>query len=101
MIAGSSSSWRGLQRNEVSALRWTNVDAADGDGVLVTVRGGKTKQEGEKRDVRFVDGGRRPRDPGCSGAAENPEPADRFVPLPPKMVDCGSVLRPASASSST
>ena len=32
------SSWRGMRRSEVSALRWADVDAvADGDGVLVTV----------------------------------------------------------------
>ena len=44
----------GMRRSEVSALRWADVaDAADGDGVLVTVRRGKTNQEGETRDVRF------------------------------------------------
>ena len=47
--------YRGMRRSEVSALRWADVDdAADGDGVLVTVRRGKTNQEGETRDVRFV-----------------------------------------------
>ena len=47
-----------MRRSEVSALRWADVDdAADGDGVLVTVRRGKTNQEGETRDVRFVKGG--------------------------------------------
>ena len=44
-----------MRRSEVSALRWANVaDAADSDRVLVTVRRGKTNQEGEVRDVRFV-----------------------------------------------
>ena len=48
----------GMRRSEMSALRWADVDvAADGDGVLVTVRRGKTNQEGETRDVRFVKGG--------------------------------------------
>ena len=47
----------GMRRSEVSALRWAaGDDAADGDGVLVTVRRGKTNQEGETRDVRFVKG---------------------------------------------
>ena len=42
----------GLQRSEVSALRWGDVaEAAAGDGVLVTVRRGKTNPEGEARDV--------------------------------------------------
>ena len=48
----------GMRRSEVSALRWADVaDAADRDGVLVTVRRGKTNQEGERRDVRFVTDG--------------------------------------------
>ena len=48
----------GMRRSEVSALRWADVaDAADGDGVLVTVRRSKTNQEGETTDVRFVKGG--------------------------------------------
>ena len=39
-----------MRRSEVSALRWADVaDAADGDGILVTVRRGKTNQEGEVR----------------------------------------------------
>ena len=38
----------GMRRSEVSALRWSDVDdAADVDGVLVTVHRGKTNQEGE------------------------------------------------------
>ena len=38
----------GMRRSEVSALRWAaGAAAADGDGVLVTVRRGKTNQEGE------------------------------------------------------
>ena len=45
----------GMRRSEVSGLRWADVDdAADGDGVLVTVRREKANQEGETRDVRFV-----------------------------------------------
>ena len=76
----------GMRRSEVSALRWADVDdAADGDGVLVTVRRGKTNQEGETRDVRFVKG-------AVAGAvrtlraAASPAPEDRVVPLSPKMV---------------
>ena len=35
----------GMRRSEVSALRWADVgDAADGDGVLVTIRRSKTNQ---------------------------------------------------------
>ena len=79
----------GMRRSEVSALRWADVDDAtagdDGDGVLVTVRRGKTNQEGETRDVRFVKG-------TVAGAvrtlqaATGPAPEDRVVPLSPKMV---------------
>ena len=76
----------GMRRSEVSALRWADLDdAADGDGVLVTVRRGKTNQEGETRDVRFVKG-------AVAGAvrtlraAASPAPEDRVVPLSPKMV---------------
>ena len=47
----------GMRRSEVSALLWGDVaEAAAGDGVLVTVRRGKTNPEGEARDVRFVKG---------------------------------------------
>ena len=57
----------GMRRSEVSARRWADVaDAADGDGVLVTVRRSKTNQEDEVRDVRFREGRRRPRDPDRS-----------------------------------
>ena len=76
----------GMRRSEVAALRWADVDdAADGDGALVTVRRGKTNQEGETRDVRFVKG-------AVAGAvrtlraAASPAPEDRVVPLSPKMV---------------
>ena len=76
----------GMRRSEVSALRWADVDdAADGDGVLVTVRRGKTNQEGETRDVRFVKG-------AVAGAVRtlraeaSPAPEGRVVPLSPKMV---------------
>ena len=48
----------GTRRSEVAALRWADVDdAVVGDGVLITVRRGKTNQEGETRDVRFVKSG--------------------------------------------
>ena len=76
----------GMRRSEVAALRWADIDAAaDGAGVLVTVRRGKTNQEGETRDVRFVKG-------AVAGAvrtlraAASPAPEDRVVPLSPKMV---------------
>ena len=76
----------GMRRSEVSALRWADVaDAAAGDGILVTVRRGKTNQEGETKDVRFVKG-------AVAGAvrtlraAASPAPEDRVVPLSPKMV---------------
>ena len=76
----------GMRRSEVSALRWADVDdAADGDGVLVTVRRGKTNQEGETRDVRFVKGGVA-RALRTLRAAASPAPEDRVVPLSPKMV---------------
>ena len=76
----------GMRRSEVSALRWADVaPAAAGDGVVVTVRRGKTNPEGETRDVRFVKGDvvgalRTLRD------ASSPRPEDRVVPLSPQMV---------------
>ena len=76
----------GMRRSEVSALLWGDVAAAvAGDGVLITVRRGKTNPEGEARDVRFVKGAvavavRTLR------AAASPEPEDRVVPLSPQMV---------------
>ena len=74
----------GMRRSEVSALRSADVDdAADGDGVLV--RRGKTNQEGETRDVRFVKGGVG-RAIRTLRAAANPATDDRVVPLSPKMV---------------
>ena len=76
----------GMRRSEVSALLWGDVaEAASGDGVLVTVRRGKTNPEGEARDVRFVKG-------DVAGAvrtrlaAASPGPEDRVVPLSPQMV---------------
>ena len=76
----------GLRRSEVSALRWADVaPAAAGDGMLVTVRRGKTNPEGEARDVRFVKG-------AVAGAlrtqraAASPDPGDRVVPLSPQTV---------------
>ena len=76
----------GMRRSEVSALHWADVaDAADGDGVLVTVRRSKTNQEGETTDVRFVKGGVA-RALRTLRAAASPAPEDRAVPLSPKMV---------------
>ena len=76
----------GMRRSEVSALRWDAVaDAADGDGVLVTVRRSKTNQEGETRDVRFVKGGVA-RAIRALREAMTPKPDDRVVPLSPQMV---------------
>ena len=76
----------GMRRSEVSALHWADVAAAaDGDGVLVTVRRSKTNQEGETTDVRFVKGGVA-RAIRTLRAAATPGPADRVVPLSPKMV---------------
>ena len=76
----------GMRRSEVSALRWADVaDAADGDGILVTVRRSKTNQEGDVNDVRFVKGGVA-RAIRTLRAATSPEPADRVVPLSPQMV---------------
>ena len=76
----------GMRRSEVSALHWADVaDAADGDGVLVTVRRSKTNQEGETTDVRFVKGGVA-RAIRTLRAAANPAPSDRVAPLSPKMV---------------
>ena len=76
----------GMRRSEVSALRWADVaDAADGDGVLVTVRRSKTNQEGETTDVRFVKGGVA-RAIRTLRAAASPATEDRVVPLSPKMV---------------
>ena len=61
----------GMRRSEVSALRWADVaDAADGDGVLVTVRRSKTNQEGETTDVRFVKGGVARASPDAAGRGE-------------------------------
>ena len=76
----------GMRRSEVSALRWADVaDAADGDGVLVTVRRSKTNQEGETRDVRFVKDGVA-RALLTLRAAATPAPEDQVMPLSPQMV---------------
>ena len=53
--------------------------------MLVTVRRGKTNPEGETKDVRFVKGGVA-RVIRTLRAAASPGPADRVVPLSPKMV---------------
>ena len=55
----------GMRRSEVSALRWT--------------------RRAEVRDLRFVKGGVA-RPIWTLMAAANPAPADRVVPLSPKMV---------------
>ena len=76
----------GMRRSEVSALRWADVaDAAEGDGMRITVRRSKTNQVGEEHDVRFVKGGAA-RAVRTLRAATSPEPADRVVPLSPQMV---------------
>ena len=76
----------GMRRSEVSALRWADVaDAADGDGILVTVRRSKTNQEGDVNDVRFVKGGVA-RAIRTLREAMTPKPDDRVVPLSPQMV---------------
>ena len=86
----------GMRRSEVNALRWADVvDAADVDGVLVTVRRGKTNQEGEGRPVREAGAVR------TLLAATGSAPDDRVVPLSPKMVGFGSRRRPAPPASST
>ena len=70
----------------MSAIRWADVaDAADGDGVLVTVRRGRTNQEGEVRDMRFVKDGVA-RALRTLRAAVDPAPDDQVVPLSPQMV---------------
>lgn len=75
----------GMQRSEVSALRWADVaDAVEGDGICVTVRRSKTNQ-GEVTDVRFVKGGAA-RAIRTLRVATSPEPGDRVVPLSPQMV---------------
>ena len=76
----------GMRRSEVSALRWAEVAAAAaGDGMLVTVRRGKTNPEGEARDVRFVKGAVA-RALQTLRSASSPAPEDRVVPLSPQMV---------------
>ena len=52
-----------------------------GDGMLVTVRRGKTNPEGETKDVRNVADALR-----TLRAAASPGPEDRVVPLSPQMV---------------
>ena len=74
----------GMRRSEVSALRWAEVAAAAaGDGMLVTVRRGKTNPEGEARDVRFVEGAVT-RALQTLRSASSPAPEDRVVPLSPQ-----------------
>ena len=76
----------GMRRSEVSALRWADVaEVAAGDGMLVTVRRGKTNPEGGTTDVRFVKGGVA-RAIRTLRAAASSGPEDRVGPLSPKMV---------------
>ena len=76
----------GMRRSEVSALRWADVaPAAAGDGVLVTVRRGKTNPEGGARDVRFVKGAVAVAVLALRAAA-SADPEDRVVPLSPQTV---------------
>ena len=63
--------------------------ADDGDGMRVSVRRGKTNQEGETKDVRFLEGRCRP-----FGAAENRATEDRRRALSPKMA--GLRFQPAA-----
>ena len=91
-----------MRRSEVSALRWADVaDAADGDGVLVTVRRSKTHQEGEVRGVRFREGRRRPRDPNAQGRREPGAGGPRRARSRRRWWGCSSRRRrgpPASSS---
>ena len=78
----------GMRRSEVSALHSADVaDAADGGGVLVTVRRSKTNQEGETTDVRFVKGGVA-RAIRTIRAAASPAPADRVAVLSDEFSGC-------------
>ena len=69
-----------LRRSEVVALCWTDVDLADGDDVVVTVRRSKSDPTGGRADVRCLVG-------GCAAAvrslhaAVTPDPADPVVGL--------------------
>ena len=69
-----------LRRSEVAALRWADVDLADGGDVVVTVRRSKTNQSGDHRDVRRLVG-------SCAAAvrrlqaATTPESGDSVVGL--------------------
>ena len=83
MIAGLLFFMAGQRRSEVSALRWP--DAADRDGILVTVRRSKTNLEGGTRDVRFVKDGVARALRTLRAAARRPE--DQLVPLSPHMLE--------------
>ena len=69
-----------LRRSEVAALRWADVELADGGDVGVTVRGSKTNPDGDRPDIRRLVG-------DCAGAvrrlhaAATPELADRVIGL--------------------
>ena len=82
----------GMRRSEVSALRWADVaESAAGDGMLVTVRRGKTNPAGETKDVRFVKGDVA-RALQTLRFASIPSPGDPVVPLSPQMVGLRSFL---------
>ena len=69
-----------LRRSEVAALRWADVELADGGDVVVTVRRSKTNQSGDHPDVRRLVG-------SCAAAvrrlqaATAPEPGDSVIGL--------------------
>ena len=69
-----------LRRSEVAALRWADIDFADGGDVGVTVRRSKANPTGERPDRRRLVG-------GCASAvrrlqaATAPEPGDPVVGL--------------------
>ena len=76
----------GMRRSEVSALRWAvGAAAADGDGVLVTVRRGKTNQKGEGEGRAVREGGVA-RALRTLRAAASPAPDDQVVPLSPQTM---------------
>ena len=73
------------QRGERAVAGPTSTMRPMATGWLVTVRRGKTNQEGETKDVRFVKSGVA-RALRTLRAAAGPAPEDRVVPLSPKMV---------------
>ena len=85
-----------------SSLRWADVaDAADGTASFVTVRRGKTNQEGETRGRAVREGRRRPRAIRTLRAAASAAPAlatllrDRSRPADLARLERGRRLRRA------